>query len=500
MNMSSAVREKLSPARGDGALRRAGGWLVAGALALALGASAWLSGEAEAQPRYRPVAPAAAPDKPAATPSAPAAPGAISPATKEAIVKRAAQLVKDRAYATGVDFESKWEEALVKHKDALDRAVTERDFANAMNRVFREFGVSHINLSTPQAADQRNSTSFVGIGIRHSTLGRITPGEGLTIGEVIDGSGAAEAGLLAGDTITKVGGVELEDPGVFRGEEGTKVKVTVRRGPEHPTPGKEEEIELTRKRISTVEPIVLKKVGEDAGVLRLPTFSTGYSRGKVEELFREARGLKYLVLDLRGNGGGAVVNLTHFLGMLLPAGTEFGTQISRRTADRFRDEEGKEPDDPAEVAKWSQRKMRVSRNSLRDESGEAVVFSGKLAVLIDRGSASASEITAAALSELRGALLVGSRTAGAVLVSTPVRVDGGFQVTVPISDYVTIKGRRLEDHPLVADAQLDSRGRGSRARGTAADLATDRWVTTAIEKLREAEAASQPAPSGEKKD
>jgi hypothetical protein len=73
-------------------------------------------------------------------------------------------------------------------------------------------------------------------------------------------------------------------------------------------------------------------------------------------------------------------------------------------------------------------------------------------------------------------------------------------VTVPISDYVTIKGRRLEDQPLVADVQLDSRGRGTRGRGAAGDLATDRWVTTAIEKLREAEAANQPGATGEKKD
>lgn len=466
----------------------------------AVGLGLVLVGQAAAQPRYRgPVTtPGTAPAE--AAPAKPAVPGAISVETKAGIIKRSAQLVKERAYATGVDFDQKWEEALAKHKDALDRATTERDFAGAMNRVFREFGVSHINLATPQSADQRNSTSFVGIGIRHTSLGRITPGEGLTIGEVMDGSGASEAGLLAGDTILKVEGVDLEDPAVFRGEEGTKVKVWVRRGPEHGTPGKEEEIELTRKRISTVEPIVLRKVGEDAGVLRLPTFSTGYSRAKIEELFREAQGLKYLVLDLRGNGGGAVVNLTHFLGMLLPSGTEFGTQISRRTADRFRDEEGKEPDDPAEVAKWSQRKMRVGRNSLRDDAGEPLVFNGKLAVLIDRGSASASEITAAALSELRGAVLVGSRTAGAVLVSTPVRVEGGFQVTVPISDYVTIKGRRLEDNPLVADVQLDTRGTRPRGRAAApADLSADRWVTTAVEKLREGE-ASQPAPATDKKD
>jgi carboxyl-terminal processing protease len=448
---------------------------------------------------------------------------------KAKLLERAGQLVKDRAFATGVDFDTKWAQALDKHKDALDRASTQNAFANALNRVFREFGISHINIMTPRAAEQRNRAEMVGIGIRHTASDTID--DGLLIGEIIEGGPSERAGLRAGDTILKVDGQPLRDVSALRGEEGSKVTLTVRRAPRdaQPGPGRSdspapastpapatapdpdrrgvdnppatipprapaapaadadqggliEEIVVTRGKFATVEQAALVEIGDDAAVIRLPTFSTGYSRQRVEELFRKARDRKYLVIDLRSNGGGAVTNLNHFLGMLLPANTEYGTNISRAIADRYKEDHVDKPDgadDAVAIAQWTEQKARVRRNSLRDEKGEPIVFPGKVAVLINAGSASASEIFAAAMNELRNAPLVGTQSAGAVLVSTPVRMEGGFQMTVPISDYVTIKGRRLEKNPLVAGVQI---GRGVRP---ARDLTRDAWVQRALETLRE---------------
>ena len=69
-------------------------------------------------------------------------------------------------------------------------------------------------------------------------------------------------------------------------------------------------------------------------------------------------------------------------------------------------------------------------------------------MLINRGSGSASEICAAALSERASAPLVGTQSAGAVLSSTYAKLSEGFMMQYPLSDYITAKGMRLESNPL----------------------------------------------------
>ena len=85
-------------------------------------------------------------------------------------------------------------------------------------------------------------------------------------------------------------------------------------------------------------------------------------------------------------------------------------------------------------------------------------FLGKIAILLDKGSASASEITSAVLKEERGAVLVGKPSAGAVLVSffIPLRGTNGFEVQVPLSDYVSPGGMRLEKNPLKPDVAVET--------------------------------------------
>jgi carboxyl-terminal processing protease len=81
------------------------------------------------------------------------------------------------------------------------------------------------------------------------------------------------------------------------------------------------------------------------------------------------------------------------------------------------------------------------------------VFKGKIAVLVNGLSGSASEITAQALKELVGAQIVGTKSAGAVLVSVMVPIARGFMVQYPINDYVSAKGVRLEHTGVPVDAE-----------------------------------------------
>ena len=90
---------------------------------------------------------------------------------------------------------------------------------------------------------------------------------------------------------------------------------------------------------------------------------------------------------------------------------------------------------------------------MKTRKGSVAPYTGRIAVLVNGRSGSASEITAAVLREKRDAILVGRKSAGAVLVSTFMRVDGGFEVQIPISDYVTPGGMRLEKNGLVPDIE-----------------------------------------------
>lgn len=368
----------------------------------------------------------------------------LTPEQREALVERADELVRGRAYAAGVDF-ARWEEIRDRYRDRINSAESTGTLTAVLNRALRELGISHLEILPPEAAVQINRTSMSGIGITSQPSG-----QGVLVVKLVENAPAQKAGVRVGDTIIEVDGKPYSDADQIRGPAGTKVRIKVER-----EDGSTAEFVITRASFSTIEPETLERLDEEAFKLTVPTFAAGYDRDNIQKLLREARGGKYLVIDLRNNGGGDFANMVHFLSCLLPPGTQIGTQVSREMAERFKLETDGDPDDPVAVAKWSSRKSRTWRSS------PVKPFDGKIAVLINRGSASASEIVAAALSELRGAPLVGSRTAGAVLVSTYNRMSDGFLMKVPLSEWVTIKGRRLEGNPLVAEVQVPFSRRGA---------------------------------------
>jgi hypothetical protein len=209
----------------------------------------------------------------------------------------------------------------------------------------------------------------------------------------------------------------------------------------------------------------LKWIEEDAAVLRVSTFGREYSRSNVEKMLEDAaEKADFLVLDLRSNGGGAVNNLNHLLSHLLPDRTEYGTFISRRVFERYKIANPEGPEDVEAVAEWTSSKVKTRERTLKP-------FEGKIAVLINRGSASASEIAAAALRDTLQSPIVGTPSRGAVLASTFASLPEGYSLQYPVSDYVTAKGVRLEGAPLKPD--LENSERPSREEDPAAIAALE---------------------------
>ncbi len=377
----------------------------------------------------------------------------MTAAQKQDVLKGIQDVIDQRAFVPGVDF-GKWKEFIEKRREAIDASETPIAFANEVNRALREFGFSHIRLLSPRAASQRGQTSRVGSGGQF----RPRPEGGLIVGPVREGTPAHDAGLKAGDVILKVDGEAATNPDQLQGEDGAKRVLIVKTGDEP-----EREATLAIKRYSTVRPETLTWVDEKTAHLRIFTFSEGYDRLNIEKHLREAAKAERLILDLRNNGGGAVNNLNHLLSLLLPHESRYGSFVSRRVFDNFVTENpGKEPTLEA-IGAWNPSPARTRRRSQPP-------FEGQIAVLINRGSASASEITAAALREVAGAKLVGSPTRGAVLASTFARLPEGFSLQHPVSDYVTIKLMRLEGNPLQPDAEVAQSAEGDAALAKAVEL------------------------------
>jgi carboxyl-terminal processing protease len=205
----------------------------------------------------------------------------------------------------------------------------------------------------------------------------------------------------------------------------------------------DEELALQRRGFQRRLPS-LSWIEDGAALIRVPSFESGYDRDEVSYLFDQAKDAKYLVVDLRQNPGGEVENMRHFLGLVMPSTDSIGTFVTRRLARDFGRVQPGTSSDPVAIAKWAHQEIHPARSGMAP-------FEGKIAVLIDNGSASASEIVANSLRENRHATLVGAPTMGAVLVSTFDRLSYGFQIQFPIGDYVSHEGRRLEGHPVTPD-------------------------------------------------
>lgn len=354
----------------------------------------------------------------------------LDTAAKRLILDRLTATLKDNAFVPGADF-SKLDSLLDEERSALDSAKNEREFTIAVNEALAKLGYSHVQLISPKAVEARQKRQSVGVGIQIQK-----EDDGLRIINVFPDTPASEVGLVAGDLIVEHAGKKADDPTALAGEEGSLLTIKVQR-----TTGEVKEYSITRRKYSNIRPESLTWRDSDLAVIKVPSFDLTYDRDRVASLFEQAAGAKRLVLDLRSNPGGSVINLMHLMSFLLPPETPMGTFLSKRTVEQYAAATGDTTLDLAKIGAWSKFKLKVPKT-------ENKAFTGKIAVLINGNSGSASEIAAAALEE-SGSPVIGSKSAGGVLVSVLAKLPEGFMLQYPVTDYVTQKGVRLEGHGVI---------------------------------------------------
>jgi carboxyl-terminal processing protease len=271
---------------------------------------------------------------------------------------------------------------------------------------------------------------FSGVG---TTVQRV--GEGLRVVQVYDGSPAQDAGLQEGDVIVAVDGRDISgraeeaSTGLIKGPAGTRVTLTIRRD------GKTLKKTLTRReiRVDVVQSRIVERRGEKYGVIHLDQFSSG-AHGEVYAAVRKAleQDVSALVLDLRANGGGLVEEARLIASAFLPDGKVVTTR------------------------------GRAVRDHVYMATGDPVADELPMVVLVDQGTASASEIVAGALQDRDRAKLVGTKTFGKGVFQQVIELDNGGALDLTVGQYFLPSGRNIGGRGV-------ERGAGLRPDVEAAD-------------------------------
>lgn len=262
---------------------------------------------------------------------------------------------------------------------------------------------------------------FQGIGVI------ISPDEDGTVTVIspIKGSPADRAGVESGDKILKINGKDFSAEKIneaskeMRGEKGTTVKILLLKKKNLKT----EEVEIKREEIK-IDSIIKDKIG-DLGYIGITMFDEETGKDFVKALNElTSEGVKGIILDMRGNPGGVV-----------DAAVEIGDAILPKTS----------------FVTLKDNKGEVVQDYKLDDKYNDI----KMVVLVNEGSASASEILSGAIRDLDRAKIIGKKTYGKGVVQNVMSLPGGDGLKLTTSEYFTPSGKSINKKGIVPDIEVD---------------------------------------------
>jgi carboxyl-terminal processing protease len=259
-----------------------------------------------------------------------------------------------------------------------------------------------------------NTGQYGGIGAITRQIGKRT-----VVTMIYEGYPAARNGLKVGDEILKMDDIDLsklsmeEANHLMRGQIGTNVKLTVKR----PGVSAPVALEFKRERVKVSNVPYFGMVSNEIGFVQLSDFTPDAGKEvKNAVIALKEKGAKGIILDLRGNPGGLLLEAVNICSIFLPKGN---LVVSTK---------GKVED----------------ANFIYETTAPPVDTEIPLAVLINRGSASASEIVAGTLQDYDRAIIVGEKSYGKGLVQLPRPLSYNSQVKITTAKYYTAAGRCIQ--------------------------------------------------------
>jgi carboxyl-terminal processing protease len=394
--------------------------------------------------------------------------GAISDSPKEVIDQVWQIVYRDYLDSTGAYSDARWRQL---RRDLLTKSYAgEEESYEAIKGMLASLDDPYTRFLDPKEfKEMRIDTSgeLMGVGIQLS-LDKDT--KELIVVSPIEGTPASRAGVQSQDVIVSIDGAPTKGMTtadavkLIRGPEGTSVVLGLRRK------GEILNVPLTRARIeinAVKSALNTAANGSRIGYIRLKQFNANASRemrAAIQDL--EGQGAQGYVLDLRSNPGGLLEASIDIARQWLNK----GTIVSTRTREGIRD--------------------------IRRATGSAITDK-PMVVLIDQGSASASEILSGALQENERAQLVGQKTFGKGLVQAVRGLSDGSGMTVTIAKYLTPNGTDIHKNGIQPDISAEMSEKEIRNfkiedLGTSRDSQYRVAETTLTKALREVNQVYQP--------
>ena len=343
--------------------------------------------------------------------------------------KRQPDAAKDSEESAFDDIAVLTEAMLLVRRNYVDEKPFKDVVYGAINGMLTELDPNSSFLPPQPLAHLEEETrgSFGGIGV---SVG--VDKTGVKVIAPIEDSPAFKAGIHAGDTITAVDGKKLDGSSIdeavkaMRGEKGSTVKVTVER-----MNGEKVDVALVRDDIRVTSVKGVRDLGDGIGYLRI----TQFNEPAAEDFARALAGLEKdritdLVLDLRDNPGGLLESAVGVAEQVLPRGKEIVTVRGRA---------GEKPQQRFDAGPCERRFTDLS-----------------IAVLVNGGSASASEIVAGALQAHKRAVLIGERTYGKASVQSVIKLalrpDCAVRLTTGY--YYTPDGKMIHGTGIAPDVEV----------------------------------------------
>jgi carboxyl-terminal processing protease len=285
---------------------------------------------------------------------------------------------------------------------------------NAIDAMLKELDPYTVYYHESNIEDYRLMTTgqYGGIGALIRKVGDF-----VCISEPYEGNPAINAGLLAGDKILSVDGKDMKEKSsgevstALKGPKGTELEIIVDRN------GEEKSFKFERAEIKLPDVPYFGMVKNEVGYIKLNSFTRTASQEVIKSFNAlKEQGMKELILDLRGNGGGLLIEAVKIVNMFVKK-----NQTVVTTKGRVEDE-----------------------NRTYKTMGDALDLEIPLVVLVNGSSASASEIVSGSLQDLDRAIVIGTTSYGKGLVQRTYDLDYGSKVKLTIAKYYTPSGRCVQ--------------------------------------------------------